>query len=186
MAPTTLPRSVYFVAGASDLVADELKKLAAQAPELQARAEALPAELKKLAETLPADLQKLAATLPGDLQKFATDLPSYAAQLQAKAREIDVDEVTAAVKKNVETAQAKAAEVYTDLVERGQKVVTKGGKAETVKAETVGAQTVKAEPVKPATVKPEAVKPEAATPAALAEKKAPAKKAVAKKGPSKL
>src|SRR5215204_1431510 len=131
MAPTTLPRPVYFVAGASDLVADELKKLAAQAPELQARAEALPAELKKLAETLPADLQKLAATLPGDLQKFATDLPSYAAQLQAKARE-----------------------VYIDLVERGQKVVTKGGKAETVKAETVRAQTVKAEPVKPATVKP--------------------------------
>src|SRR5215207_10855141 len=172
MAPTTLPRPVYFVAGASDLVADELKKLAAQAPELQARAEALPAELKKLAETLPADLQKLAATLPGDLQKFATDLPSYAAQLQAKAREIDVDEVTAAVKKNVETAQAKAAEVYTDLVERGQKVVTKGGKAETVKAETVRAQTVKAEPVKPATVKPEAVQAEAPTPAALAEKKA--------------
>jgi hypothetical protein len=179
MAPTTLPRPVYFVAGASDLVADELKKFAAHAPELQARAEALPAELRKLAETLPADLQKLAATLPSDLQKFATDLPSYAAQLQAKAREIDVDEVTAAVKKNVETAQAKAAEVYTELVERGQKVVTKSGKAETVKAETVKAETVKAE-----TVKAETVKAETPTPAAIAEKKAPAKKAAAKKAPS--
>ncbi len=162
MAPTTLPRPVYFVAGASDLVADELKKLAAQAPELQARAEALPAELRKLAETLPADLQKLAATLPSDLQKFATDLPSYAAQLQAKAREIDVDEVTAAVKKNVETAQAKAAEVYTELVERGQKVVTKGGKTETATAQTVKADT-----------------------ATSAEKKTPVKKAVAKKAPAK-
>jgi len=181
MAPTTLPRPVYFVAGASDLVADELKKLAAQAPELQARAEALPAELRKLADTLPADLQKLAATLPSDLQKFATDLPSYAAQLQAKAREIDVDEVTAAVKKNVETAQAKAAEVYTELVERGQKVVTKTGKTETATA-----QTVKTEPVKAETAKPGTPKADTATPAAIAEKKAPAKKAVAKKGPSKL
>jgi len=103
MAPTTLPRSVYAFAGAGDLVADELKKLAAQAPELQARAAELPAELRKL----------------------AADLPSFAAQLQAKAREVDVADVTAAVKKNVETAQHKAVDVYDELVERGQKVVSK-------------------------------------------------------------
>jgi len=125
MAPTTLPRSVYAFAGAGDLVADELKKLAAQAPELQARAAELPAELRKLAADLPADLQKFAATLPADLQKFAADLPSFAAQLQAKAREVDVADVTAAVKKNVETAQHKAVDVYDELVERGQKVVSK-------------------------------------------------------------
>jgi len=125
MASTTLPRPVYAFAGAGDLAADQLKKLAAQAPELQARAAELPQELKKIANELPADLQKLAATLPTDLQKFATDLPSIAAQLQAKAREIDVADVTAAVKKNVETAQSKAFDVYGGLVERGQKVVAK-------------------------------------------------------------
>lgn len=125
MAPTTLPRPVYAFAGAGDLAADQLKKLAAQAPELQARASELPQELKKLVDELPADLQKLAATLPADLQKFATDLPSIAAQLQAKAREIDVADVTAAVKKNVETAQTKAVDAYGVLVERGQKVVAK-------------------------------------------------------------
>jgi hypothetical protein len=155
MAPTTLPRPVYAFAGAGDLAADQLKKLAAQATEMQARAAELPQELKKLVDEFPADLQKLAATLPADLQKFATDLPSIAAQLQAKAREIDVADVTAAVKKNVETAQHKAVDVYGVLVERGQKVVAKRD----------GAATKDAKP--------------------SAEKKAPAKKAVAKKAPAK-
>ncbi len=165
MASTTLPRPVYAVAGAGDLVADELKKLASHAPELQARAEALPAEIRKIAAELPADLQKLASTLPADLQKFAADIPSYAAQFQAKAREIDVDDVTAAVKKNVETAQAKAVEVYGELVERGQKVVDKGAKTE-----------------KPA---PAASTTATASTTPAAEKKAPVKKAVAKKAPAK-
>jgi heparin binding hemagglutinin HbhA len=114
MAPTTLPRSVYAVAGAGDLAAEQLKKLAANAPELQARAAVLPAELRKLAAEFPRDLQNLAA-----------DLPSLAAQLQARARDLDVDTVTAAVRKNVETAQHKAVDVYGDLVERGQKFVAK-------------------------------------------------------------
>ncbi len=155
MAPTTLPRPVYAFAGAGDLAADQLKKLAAQAPELQARAAELPQELKKLVDELPADLQKLAATLPADLQKFATDLPSIAAQFQAKAREIDVADVTAAVKKNVETAQTKAVDAYGVLVERGQQVVAKRD----------GAETKVAKPSAP--------------------KKAPVKKAVAKKAPAK-
>lgn len=163
MAPTTLPRPVYAVAGAGDLAADQLKKLAAQAPDLQARAAEFPQELRKLAADLPADLQKLAATLPADLQKFATDLPSLAAQLQAKAREIDVAEVTAAVRKNVETAQHKAVDVYDELVERGQKAVAKRD-------------------AKPA-AKP-ASTPAAST-AEIAEKKPAVKKAVAKKAPAK-
>ena len=148
MASTTLPRPVYFFAGAGDLAADRLKKLASQAPEIQARANELPQELRKLA-----------AEFPAELQKFATDLPSIAAQLQAKAREIDIDDVRAAVKKNVETAQHKAADVYGDLVERGQKVVAK-------RDETA----------------PTATTTPATTPA---ERKPAAKKAVAKKAPAK-
>jgi hypothetical protein len=114
MAQTTLPSPVYAVAGAGDLAAEQLKKLASQAPEFQARAAELPQELRKLA-----------AELPRDLQNLATDLPSLAAQLQAKARGLDVDAVTAAVRKNVETVQHKAVDVYGDLVERGQKAVSK-------------------------------------------------------------
>lgn len=114
MAPATLPRPVYAVAGASDLAAEQLRRLAANAPELQARAAVLPSELRRRA-----------AYLPRDLQHFAADLPSFAAQLQARARDLDVDTVTAAVRKNVETAQHKAVDVYGGLVERGQKAVAK-------------------------------------------------------------
>ena len=161
MATTTLPRTVYFFAGAGDLAADRLKKLASQAPEIQARANELPQELRKLAAEFPTELQKFANELPAELQKFATDLPSIAAQLQAKARQIDIDEVRAAVKKNVETAQHRAAGVYSDLVERGQKVVAKRDETPTTAATPAVATT---------------------TPA---ERKPAAKKAVAKKAPAK-
>jgi hypothetical protein len=114
MAPTTLPRPVYAFAGAGDLAAEQLKKLASQAPELQARAAELPQELRKRASGFPRDLQNL-----------ATDLPSLAAQLQAKARDLDVETVTAAVRKNVESAQHIAVDVYDELVARGQKAVAK-------------------------------------------------------------
>jgi hypothetical protein len=121
MAQSTLPRPVYAVAGAGELAAEQLKKLAAQAPEIQARAAELPQEIRKIANDLPRDLQNL-----------ATDIPSIAAQLQAKARGIDVDVVTKAVKRNVETArknldtaQHKAVDVYGDLVKRGERVVAK-------------------------------------------------------------
>jgi hypothetical protein len=132
MAQTTLPRPVYFVAGAGDLAAEQLKKLRSQAPEIQARAAELPQELRKLA-----------ADLPRDLQNLATDLPSLAAQLQEKARGLDVDTVTAAVRKNVETLQHTAVDVYGDLVERGQKAVSKrqGGTRTTTPSKTVAKKT---------------------------------------------
>ncbi|MDQ1653079.1 MAG: hypothetical protein QOI35_2279, partial [Cryptosporangiaceae bacterium] len=98
MAQSTLPRPVYAVAGAGDLAAEQIKKLAAQAPEIQA-------EIQSGAAKLPQELRKLANELPRDLQNLATDLPSLAAGLQARARGLDVDTVTAAVRKNVEVAR---------------------------------------------------------------------------------
>ena len=130
MAQSTLPRPVYAVAGAGDLAAEQLKKLASQAPEIQARAAELPQELRKLA-----------ADLPRDLQNFATDLPSLAAQLQEKARGLDVDTVTAAVRKNVETLQHTAVDVYGDLVTRGQKAVSKRQGGTTTASKTVAKKT---------------------------------------------
>lgn len=114
MAQSTLPRPLYAFAGAGDIAAEQLKKLASRTPELQARAAELPSELRKIANDLPREVQNL-----------ATDLPSLAAQLQAKARDLDVDAVTAAVRKNVESAQHKAVDVYDELVARGQKAVAK-------------------------------------------------------------
>jgi len=141
MAQSTLPRPVYAFAGAGDLAAEQLKRLAAQAPEIQARAAELPQELRKLASELPRDLQNL-----------ATDLPSLAAQLQAKARDIDVETVTAAVRKNVDAAQHKAVDVYDELVARGQKAVAKrqdGARPNTKKA-IVKKPIAKKAPAKPA------------------------------------
>jgi len=144
MAQSTLPRPVYAFAGAGDLAAEQIKKLASQAPELQARAAELPQELRKLA-----------SDLPRDLQNFATDLPSLAAQLQAKARDLDVETVTAVVRKNVDAAQHKAVDVYDELVARGQKAVAKrqdGARPSTKK--TIAKKPIaKKAPAKPATAK---------------------------------
>ncbi len=116
MAKTPLPTPLYAVAGAGDVVAEQLKKLAANAPEIQT-------QIQKTVADLPADLRKLGKEIPADLQSLAADLPSYAAQARTRARDIDTDKVTAAVRKNVETASAKAQDVYTTLVARGKKVV---------------------------------------------------------------
>jgi CHAD domain-containing protein len=114
MAQSTLPKPLYAVAGAGDIAAEQLKRLAARTPELQARA-----------AELPSDLRKFAADFPREVQNLATDIPSLAAQLQARARDLDVDTVTAAVRKNVESAQHRAVDVYDELVARGQKAVAK-------------------------------------------------------------
>ncbi|HEV2087821.1 MAG TPA: hypothetical protein VGR21_05890 [Cryptosporangiaceae bacterium] len=116
MAKTTLPTPLYAVAGAGDVVAEQLKKLAANAPELQT-------QIQKTVADLPADLRKLSKEIPGELQSFAADVPSYAAQARTKARDLDADQVRITVRKNVETASARALDVYSTLVARGKKVV---------------------------------------------------------------
>jgi hypothetical protein len=116
MSQSTLPRPLYAVAGAGDLVAEQLRKLADRAPEIQDR-------VQRSLNDLPADLRQISRELPRDLTNFATDLPSYAAQLQSRARTLDGDKVADSVKRNVETASEKAQDVYVTLVERGQKVV---------------------------------------------------------------
>ena len=125
MTESKMSTPLYAVAGAGDLLAEQLKKLASQAPELQARAQDLRVQLQARAADLPRDLRQIGQDLPRDLQALAADLPSYAAQLQTRARNIDADKVNSSVRKNVETASARAQDLYTELVKRGQRVVNR-------------------------------------------------------------
>ena len=102
------PEPMYAVAGVGDLVAEQIRKLVANAPELSA-------QFQRNAATLPDDLK----SLPRELRTFAADLPSYASGLQTRARDLDGE----AVKRNVESAQTKAQGVYRTLVQRGESAV---------------------------------------------------------------
>jgi len=102
------PGPLYAAAGVGDLVAEQIRKFLASAPELSDR-------FARNAATLPEDLR----SLPQELRTLAADLPSYAAGLQSKARELDGE----AVKRNVASAQTRAQDVYRTLVERGEQAV---------------------------------------------------------------
>ncbi|WP_035858492.1 hypothetical protein [Cryptosporangium arvum] len=102
------PEPLYALAGVGDLVAEQIRKLAANAPEISER-------FQRNAATLPEDLR----SLPRELRTLAADLPSYAAGLQTKAREVNGE----SVKRNVETAQTRAQDAYRTLVERGEQAV---------------------------------------------------------------
>ena len=102
------PGPLYAAAGVGDLVAEQIRKLVANAPELSER-------FQKNAATLPEDLR----SLPRELRTLASDLPSYAAGLQSRARDVNGE----SVKRNVETAQTRAQDVYRTLVERGEQAV---------------------------------------------------------------
>jgi hypothetical protein len=99
-----LPGPVYAVAGVGDLLAEQIRKLVANAPEIQA-------QFQRNAAGLPEELRQL----PRDLRALASDLPSYAADLQGKARDLDGE----TVRRNLDAAQTKAQDVYRTLVERG-------------------------------------------------------------------
>ena len=102
------PGPVYAVAGVGDLLAEQIRKFLASAPDISER-------FQRNAATLPEDLR----SLPAELRTLAADLPSYAAGLQSKARDLDGE----AVKRNVSSAQTRATDVYRTLVERGEQAV---------------------------------------------------------------
>jgi hypothetical protein len=122
-----LPGPVYAFAGASDLIVERIKALAARAPEVpeqvQRTAADLPDDLRRLRRDLPDDLRELGRTLPAGLQSFLADLPSYAAQVPGYARTVDPDAVTATIRQNASEAQVKAQATYDALKRRGEGVV---------------------------------------------------------------
>ncbi|TQS40744.1 hypothetical protein [Cryptosporangium phraense] len=102
------PEALYALAGVGDVVAEQIRKLVNNAPELSA-------QFQRNAASLPDDLR----SLPREIRTFAADLPSYAAGLQSKARDLDGE----AVKRNAAAAQTRAQDVYKTLVERGENAV---------------------------------------------------------------
>lgn len=158
-----IPTPLYAAAGAGDLAYQQLRKLPAQVAHLRARVEELrPAVAEAVTDTkLRADLDRLRGVARRNAE-------SILANAQAGAQ----------------VAQDRALAVYTELVNRGEKVVAGGRTAEAKIEIEPAAKTVTTEVAvtpTPADVAPAvAPKPEAAattTPAA-----APAKKAtVAKK-----
>lgn len=102
------PGPLYAAAGVGDLVAEQIRKFLAEAPEIAER-------FQRNAATLPEDLRGI----PRELRTLASDLPSYAAGLQSKARDLDSE----TVKRNVADAQTRAQGVYQTLVERGEHAV---------------------------------------------------------------
>jgi hypothetical protein len=112
----SLPGPVYAVAGVGDLLAEQIRRLVANAPEIQA-------QIQRNAAEIPDELRTLRRDLPRDFRAFAADIPSYAAGLQSKARDRARDLDGESVRRNFETAQTKAQEVYRTLVERGEQAV---------------------------------------------------------------
>ncbi len=163
-----IPTPLYAAAGAGDLAYEQLRKLPAQVAQLRARVEELrPAVTEAVTDTkLRADLDRLRGAALRNAE-------SILANAQAGAQ----------------VAQDRALAVYTDLVNRGTKVVA-GGRTTEAKIEIEPAtKTVTAEVAvtpTPADVAPAVTtKPEAASttvPAAsTAASSAPAKKATAAK-----
>jgi heparin binding hemagglutinin HbhA len=137
-----IPTPLYAAAGAGDLAYQQLRKLPAQVAQLRARVE----ELRPAVAGAVSD-----GNLRGDLEKLRETARRNAATFLATAQQ------------GAQVAQVRAVAVYTDLVARGEKVVSTARTAE-VKAELEPAQ--------------KAVTAEVST----AEKAAPpAKKTVAKK-----
>ncbi|GAA3249055.1 hypothetical protein ACFO1B_47245 [Dactylosporangium siamense] len=156
-----IPTPLYAAAGAGDLAYQQLRKLPAQVAQLRARVEELrPAVTDAVTET-----------------NLRADLTVAADRLRDVARRNTVSLLAGA-----QVAQDKAVAVYTDLVNRGEKVVAGGRTAEAkieIEPATKTVTTEVAVTPTPADVAPAvAPKPSATTPAAAGT---PAKKATAAK-----
>jgi heparin binding hemagglutinin HbhA len=145
-----IPTPLYAVAGAGDLAYQQLRKLPEQVAQLRARAEEL---RPNVADT----------NLRGDINRLRGVARRNAANLLANAQA------------GAQVAQDRAVAVYTDLVARGERVVS------TARGAEAGAQ-VELEPAKKAVT---ATATAQAEPAAPPAKKTAAKKAAPKVDPKK-
>jgi len=160
---TRIPAPLYAAAGAGDVAYQQLRKLPAVVTELRGRATTGTADLR-------ADLRERAAATLKAANETATDLRE-----RATRTEFDADRLRELARRNAhamvagaQAAQARAVEVYHQLVVRGEKVVGGGvvQAADTVNAdlEATEAPAVTATPADVAAQVEAAAKP-AVTPA---------------------
>jgi hypothetical protein len=114
---TRIPAPLYAAAGAGDLAYEQLRKLPAVVTELRGKANVNTADLR----------ERAAATLK------AANATVVELREKAVANELDLDRVREAARRNAQTvlteakaAQARAAEVYHELITRGERVVGTG------------------------------------------------------------
>jgi len=139
-----IPNPIYAAAGAGDLVIERLRKLPERVAVLQERANTLQDEL-------PGRLTKIQDKVT---QKVA-ELPSIVAELRQRAVDADGDKFRETARRNAgvvvasaQAAQERAAAIYSELVARGERVVsgTPAQRPERIIAEIVPAeQTAKAD-----------------------------------------
>jgi hypothetical protein len=165
-AKTRIPAPLYAAAGAGDLAYQQLRKLPAVVTELRGRATAGTADLRERAVATRADLAERAAATLKAANETAIDLRERAAR-----NEFDAERMREIARRNAnamlagaQAAQARAVEVYHQLVVRGEKVVGGGvvQAADTVNADIEATEAPAAVTATPADV---AVVVEAAQPA---------------------
>jgi hypothetical protein len=124
-AKTRIPAPLYAAAGAGDLAYQQLRKLPAVVTELRDRATD---DWRQRAVTTRADLRERAAATLKAANETATDLRERAAR-----NEFDAERLREVARRNAnamlasaQAAQARAAEVYHQLIVRGEKVVGGG------------------------------------------------------------
>lgn len=183
---TRIPAPLYAAAGAGDLAYEQLRKLPTVVTELRGKATVGTADLRHRAAATREELrERAAATL-----KAAN---STAADLRGKAGTNDIDRVREAARRNAavvlaeaKAAQARAVEVYLELVARGERVVGSGviQAADTVNAdmETTEAAELTATPADVAAVVEAPATSQAAGPDATGQ---PGTTAKAAKSPTK-
>ncbi len=115
-----IPNPIYAAAGAGDLAIERLRKLPERVAVIQERVTALQDEL-------PGRM-----TVIGDkVTAKVAELPSIVAELRQRVVDTDTDKLRETARRNAGTfvasaqaAQEKAAALYTELVARGERVVS--------------------------------------------------------------
>lgn len=161
--PRRIPTPLYAAAGAGDLAYQQLRKLPERAAELRDRVGDLRVRVEDLREKVGGDLKVRAGDLKvraGDLREKVAELrPAVAGKVSEQQLRADLDRLRSAARRNAaafatgaQAAGERASVVYTNLVARGERVVS------TVRAESAPA-------AEPSVVEP-AVEPLAVEPAA--------------------
>jgi hypothetical protein len=161
---TKIPAPLYAAAGAGDLAYEKIRKLPTVVTELRGKATAGTADLRQRAVATREELRERANATLKAANETATELRGKAA-----SSDFDVEHLREVARRNAhavlagaQAAQARAVEVYHQLVARGERVVGSGvvQAADTVNADieaTVAPAEVTATPADVAAVAEPAV-----------------------------
>ncbi|HEX5594778.1 MAG TPA: hypothetical protein VFX61_01975 [Micromonosporaceae bacterium] len=128
---TRVPAPLYAAAAVGDLAYQKLRQLPAVVADFGGKAALTTAQLREKAANLNADdlRNKAFATTAEMRQKATATLQAAnttAANLRIKANDLDFERLRETARRNAAGAQQRVAEVYSNLVARGERVVGGG------------------------------------------------------------